>query len=36
MIKLIFGKFEDIIKPATFVEKNFITVIYLGPLFRHN
>lgn len=30
MIKLIFSKFEDINKTATFLEKNFITVIYEG------
>ena len=39
MIKLIFSKVEDISKIATFLEKNFITVIYLSRvflLFKHH
>ena len=30
MIKLIFSKVEDISKTATLLEKDFVTVIYLG------
>ena len=30
MIKLVFGKVEDIRERETFPEKNFITVIYEG------